>query len=276
MAPPTPDPRKQRDGASRAERSGAQPSATGAADASEHSSLELRSLVHELNNMLDGALRYLALARRGVTARSPEAAEADDTTRQLDAASDGLSRMSIMLRRAMRPQSASRQGMFDPGEPLVEALIHAADSLRPLADDRRIRINVECSPRLVLTPAGPVYTLLVNAIRNSIDAIGHDGAVDVIAELQTAQGGEPEICLDIYDDGPGPRRGHEQRVFEFGYSTRPMGDGVGLALCRDIVQQLGGHITLTRREQDRPTWTTHRPGAHLCVRYPAQITGDQG
>lgn len=240
-------------------------------DASNEVTINLATLAHELNNMLDGAMRYLSLARRGLTAASAENTSAADTVRQLQAATDGLSRMAVLIERSMRPQSRRSGAYFDPAEPLVEALLHAADAMRPLADDRGIRINVDCSPRLVLTPAGPVYTILVNAIRNSIDAIGRDGVIEVIAELRTVGEGSPEICLDVLDDGPGPRRGKERKVFEFGYTTAPAGDGVGLALCKDIVDGLGGAITLARRDEDRPTWSERRPGAHLSIRYPAPV-----
>jgi len=239
-----------------------------AADAGNEVTINLATLAHELNNMLDGAMRYLSLARRGLGTGSPGNSDAAATVRQLEAATDGLSRMAVLIERAMRPQS--RNGLyFDPSEPLVEALLHAADAMRPLADDRGIRINVDCSPRLVITPAGPVYTILVNAIRNSIDAVGRDGVIDIVAELRTIGDGSPEVCLDILDDGPGPRRGREHRVFELGYSTSPAGDGVGLALCKDIVDGLGGTIGIARRPNDRPNWTVRRPGAHLSVRYPA-------
>jgi signal transduction histidine kinase len=259
-----PVPRERvRDGRSPARAPGA------AADASNEVTINLATLAHELNNMLDGAMRYLSLARRGVTAKSAGNASAGETVRQLEAATDGLSRMATLIERAMRPHARRANAYFDPGEPLVEALLHAADAMRPLADDRGIRINVDCSPRLVLTPAGPVYTILINAIRNSIDAIGRDGVVEVIAELRTVGDGSPEICLDILDDGPGPRRGQERKVFEFGFTTTPAGDGVGLALCKDIVDGLGGSISLERREEDRPTWSERRPGAHLSIRYPA-------
>lgn len=269
---PNPDPRR-RDAPRESVRTGRPPArANGAAaDAGNEVTINLATLAHELNNMLDGAMRYLSLARRGLSGRAPGNGDAAETARQLEAAATGLSRMAGLIDRAMRPQSRRTNAYFDPAEPLVEALLHAADAMRPLADDRGIRINVDCSPRLVLTPAGPVYTILINAIRNSIDAIGRDGVVEIIAELRTVGDGSPEVCLDILDDGPGPRRGHERKAFEFGYTTTPAGDGVGLALCKDIIDGLGGDIALARRDRDRPTWSERRPGGRLTIRYPAPV-----
>jgi len=118
----------------------------------------------------------------------------------------------------------------------------------------------------VLSPAGPVYTIVVNAIRNSIDAIGRDGAIDIIAEMETPDGRNPTVMLDIYDDGAGPRKGAEDRVFDLGFTTKTHGHGVGLALCKEIVSELGGTISLSRRNENSDT---ARRGAHLAIRFPA-------
>jgi len=243
-----------------------------AANASNEATINLATLAHELNNLLDGSMRFLSLAQRGIASPSPENADAQRVAHQLSMAGDGLARMASIIERAMRPQATRAGAYFDPAQTLVEALLHAADAMRPIADDRNIRLNVDCSPRLVLTSAGPIYTILVNAIRNSLDAVGRDGAIEIVAELRTWGDEAPEVCLDILDDGPGPRRGAERKAFRFGFSTNPAGDGVGLALCKDIVDSLGGEITLARRPNDRPGWTRRRPGAHLSIRFPAPNT----
>jgi signal transduction histidine kinase len=234
---------------------------------SDGADLRLTLLAHELNGLLDGSLRYIRLAQSGLCGESPYSVAARQARARLDAAHDALERMATLLQRGMRPAVALTSSIFRPAqEPLIEALVHAADSLRPLADDRHIRINIDCSPRLVLSPAGPIYTIVVNAIRNSIDAIGRNGSIDIVAEMETTEGGDPTVVLDIYDDGAGPRKGSEDSVFELGFTTKAHGHGVGLALCREIVRDLGGTITLVRRDDDGEA--AHR-GAHLAIRFPA-------
>lgn len=53
-------------------------------------------------------------------------------------------------------------------------------------------------------------------------------------------------------------------VFDFGFSTKEGGSGVGLSLARDIVLELGGKIALTPRSDSE-----RASGAHLRVRVPA-------
>ncbi|MFG0258118.1 MAG: ATP-binding protein [Phycisphaerales bacterium JB043] len=247
-------------------------SSHGAAEgASEDFALRFGALTHELRGLVDGSMRFLSMASQGLQEDDPADDEARAMMRQIDSARDGLLRMSTLLQRAMQPNASLNSIWENSEEPLVEALLHAADSMRAVADDRGIRLNVECSPRLVLTPAGPVYTILVNALRNSFEAIGLNGTVEVIAELATKDSKNPVICLDVLDDGPGPRRGAEPYVFKLGYSTRVHGDGIGLALIKELVTQNNGTVTLKRRLPDRPTWSQERPGAHLSIRIPAPM-----
>lgn len=224
-------------------------------------------LAHELQGLLEGSLEYIKLARHNLTDAPPDANIAGSMATRLSAAQDALERMNELLERGMQPSIDHTSMLFQPmREPLIEALVHAADALRPIADDRDIRITVDCSPRLVLSPAGPIYTIIVNAIRNSIEAIGRDGAIDIVAELETSEAHEAMIALDVYDNGPGPRRGIGERVFELGYTTKVNGLGVGLALCSEIVLDLHGTISLTRNGVGA---NGDARGAHLAVRMPA-------
>jgi signal transduction histidine kinase len=76
------------------------------------------------------------------------------------------------------------------------------------------------------------------------------------------------VVIEIADNGEGPpevpARGGDS-VFRLGYTTKHGGTGVGLAFCRDLVQELGGTITLSARERDP---RTGRGGAWLRAVFP--------
>jgi len=252
------------------------------ADATVDAGAHLSRIVHELNNLLDGALRYLTMARRGLADESLPPS-LDRIVRQLDAAQDGLGRMSGIVRSAMSPGPSS--GLFDtrPSESLVEAIMHAAESLRPLADERGVTLDVECSPRLVLAHAGALYTVLLNVCKNAIEACEIGGRVEVIAELVTSDHdpSRAEVHIDVYDDGDGPAPfdgdgpADPDRFFILGFTTKSGGAGVGLSLSADIVNDLGGTIELRRRTpsprpdaDDDPRGRTPDPGAHVAIRFP--------
>ncbi len=152
---------------------------------------------------------------------------------------------------------------------LIEALLHAIEVHAPLAIDKRININIDCSPRLVLTPAGPLYTVLASALRNAVEAMNEGGEVEIIAELVTPSRGDPEVHIDILDSGPGPNLDASEHAFDLGFTTKETGIGVGLALSQEIIEELGGWMAL--RQRAVKSTVNGKGGAHLMIRYPAMI-----
>jgi signal transduction histidine kinase len=130
-------------------------------------------------------------------------------------------------------------------------LEHATRLLEPAAQLRRIRIVVRVSDAAAAVPAGSIYPILANALRNSIEAIAGDagrdegsGVIEVRAAL--VRGG---LELTVADDGPGlsPALFDEQGRFRFGTTGKPDGHGLGLALCRDIAARQGGTLAVANR-----------------------------
>lgn len=165
---------------------------------------------------------------------------------------------------------------------LADAVRHAVDVMQPLAQEHRVRLVCDVDHRLGEIPAGPVYTVVSSGVRNAIESIHRAwssrsqasssaaeerGVVHVIARLD--DGVTPEqVAIEIIDDGEGPpesAQGDTDKLFEFGVSTKPQGRGIGLAVTRDVIHELGGTASLRKRRRDDPT---QRPGAVLSVRYP--------
>lgn len=246
------------------------PTASSSAAAADAATARLIAVMHELNNLLDGATRTLSLARRSLGELAIAPGLDPSISMQLETATTSLEQMAELLHTAMRPGAASVIKSNMRTAPLVEAITHALEAHRPLASECRVELLAEISPRLVLAEAGPIYPAIANGVRNAIEAIARSGLgsrVELIAELETLDGCEPEIVIDIVDDGPGPDEQSRKHAFDPGYTTKNEGFGVGLSLSRQIVRSLGGSITLgSRSPEDRL-----RPGGrggHLTMRYP--------
>ncbi|MBX3401972.1 MAG: sensor histidine kinase [Phycisphaeraceae bacterium] len=234
----------------------------------------LTTLTHELANLLDGSMRCLTLAQRSVgrSAESGAAPTAQELTRHLDTVQAAMRQMSELVKCAMQGVPLSHAHASPDGAGgLAEAIRHAVEVMMPLADERGIRLSVEVPQELIDVAAGPVFAVVTNALRNSIEAIERtgrsDGAIDVTARAEPGRN-DRSVILEITDDGEGPPelpiRGGES-VFRLGYTTKPGGTGVGLAVSRELVQELGGTIQLIRREADP---RTARTGALLRVTFP--------
>lgn len=225
----------------------------------------MQTFLHELSNLIDGSLRSVRLARRDLGVSPTQAM--GDSIRRLDTAASALTHIVQLIHSLQAPLTGQPGSArhFDQTPPLVEAIAHAVEVLRPLAEERRITMAIELAPSLASAPTAPLYAVVANAVRNSIEAIGTrtGGNVCVRADALPKPDGRGRIVIEVCDDGPGPPSGSEARVFEYGFSTKEGASGVGLALAQDIVQQLGGELSLRSANLPGP-----RPGAVLRISVP--------
>jgi heavy metal sensor kinase len=122
--------------------------------------------------------------------------------------------------------------------------------LRPLADKRRIKMELDLeSAGLVADPdriSQVVTNLLTNAIRYN-----HDGGSVAVTTRSSAS----DVILSISDTGIGIGPEHLPHIFERFYrvdkarSRKDGGIGLGLAICKSIVEAHGGQIAVTSSEQ---------------------------
>lgn len=221
----------------------------------------LDAAVHELAGLIDGSLRLLDMARRRLApASAPESTDVHEALRHVEGAHAALSHIAHLVHETYDP-GAGRTRLRSENTPgMASAILSAADLLRPAAEERHIRLEVEIDEALAQIPADQIYSIVSNALRNAIDAVGHGGEITVRAA--TASG---RIMIEVADNGPGPPAGAGARVFDPGFTTKPGSSGIGLSLAREIVTELHGSIELLPRPTGR--------GAVLRVNLPVPGTG---
>ena len=97
------------------------------------------------------------------------------------------------------------------------------------------------SPAWVLGDAIRLEQVLVNLIRNALDAVANSAQPRI--ELTLRRDGE-HWCLEVADNGPGIDEAHLASVFDPFFTTKPVGEGLGLGLAVSygIVHELGGRL----------------------------------
>ena len=238
---------------------------------------QLTVLAHDLSNMLDGSMRWLALA----AAAMPEGERGgvnDDLTKareQIGTVLSTLERMSGMVNAAMRSRSvpigSALLGISESVN-IAMAVDHAVDVVRPMASGAGASIRVRIDPRAGRLPAGPLYTVVLNGLFNAVQSIGSATSADSLdpgGQIEIVVRVDPkreETVIEVFDDGVGLDRAvRNNRAFNHGVSTKEDHSGIGLSMSHQIVEQLEGIITLSQRE-DRESVT--RPGAVLRVCVP--------
>ncbi|MDO5624120.1 MAG: sensor histidine kinase [Pseudomonadota bacterium] len=211
------------------------------------------TLAHELNQPLGAVtnvLRGLKTRLAGAVANpSPSALQALEQGVQL--ALDQVQYASRIIGR-MRDYTQSRQPRRERVD--LHALLH--NSLTLLDWDLRrhgVQLNLGESLRALPAPAGQRAThvvgdgvmlqqVLVNLLRNAIDAMAGTPAGQRVLDIgaRTDEGGQIEIA--IADTGSGIGQDAAQQLFTPFFSTKPTGMGIGLNICRSLIELHQGRL----------------------------------
>lgn len=182
----------------------------------------LRAQTHEHGNRLHTAVALLELGRT------------DEAIELLSA--------SAQKSQTLVDQVAARTD----GDPTVGALLLGKTAQ---AAERGIELTVDVArdaPRSLLAPIDQV-ALLGNLLDNALDASA-EGAAPRWVRVRLSRTSDDELLIEVSDSGRGIPDDLRERVFDRGYSTKPAGRegrGVGLALVREVVDDIGGSLVLT-------------------------------
>ena len=89
----------------------------------------------------------------------------------------------------------------------------------------------------------------MNLILNAVEAMSSDekGARELSIRIEQGQAGGG-VLVEVRDSGPGIDPGHLERVFEPFYTTKASGVGMGLSICRSIIDGHGGRLWVSANE----------------------------
>ena len=203
------------------------------------------SIAHEIKQPIATGRNNAAAALRFLDKSPPDVAELREAltciVNDADRASDVVDRIGSLVKKA-----PPRKEVVDLNAAILEvtALTHGeavktgVTVATQLADDSP---PIRCD-RVQLQQV--MLNLIVNAIQSM------SGVEDGNRELHISTASiEPEgVCVAVRDTGPGLRPESLPRLFEPFYTTKPDGMGMGLSICRSIVQAHGGRLWATSRE----------------------------
>lgn len=128
--------------------------------------------------------------------------------------------------------------------PLDQMVKNALIVMKPFIDKASIKLDVSVTGQCVIGTPGKLEQVLINLLSNAVDALhGRDNpSIAIMAETVGA-----EVVVRVRDNGPGIPESQVPAIFEPFYTTKPLGQGLGLglAITRFIVDAIGGRIGCT-------------------------------
>lgn len=195
------------------------------------------TLAHELNQPLTAVMNYVQAGRRVLS--TPDADTARATELMSKAADQALRAGDIIRRlRSFVARGESERLPEDMNEVVCDACALALVGART----EGIGVSMDMDETLppVMIDRVQIQQVLVNLIRNSVDAMMDQEERRI--RIRTAAHRENVIEVAIADNGPGLAPHIEARLFEPFNTSKPDGMGIGLTVCRSIIEDHGGRI----------------------------------
>jgi signal transduction histidine kinase len=195
---------------------------------------------HELRN----PLMSMKLLVQSAAQRPGSAGLAGRDLAVLEEEMTRLERLTSTLLDFARPPQPEKR-VFE-----VQALVEASvDLVSSQAAQRDVRFDFAMpeEPVWVEADVGQIRQVLLNLLLNALEAIRDGGTVRVCL-VSAPPGDDPgQLCIRVEDTGPGLPAGPGPDIFAPFVSTKPTGIGLGLSICKRIVEAHGGVITAADR-----------------------------
>ena len=217
----------------------------------------MASLAHEILHPIATARNNARAAMRFLDMNPPNMAEVGEAlaciVRDADRGKNIVDRIRDHIKKA-----PPRNDRFDLNEAIQEVIemVRAPIEKNSVSVRTRLAAGVTsvCGDRVQL------QQVVLNLILNAVEAMGsveeRQRMLSVVTEQRAA-----DVLIAVHDSGPGIDPEHLQRVFEPFYTTKESGIGMGLSICRSIIDAHGGRLWA---DADQPRGTVFQftlPGA---------------
>jgi signal transduction histidine kinase len=196
------------------------------------------SITHEVNQPITAAVTYALAARRWLSAEPPNFHEADDAlsliVKEGNRAGEVIGRIRALIKKAPARKDAVA---------INDAILEVIALTRTEAANNSVSVRTQLAEGLPPVQGDRVQLqqVLLNLIINAIEAMRDVGEDE--RELLISTRHEPDgVSVEVRDSGPGFAPAALERVFEAFYTTKPGGLGLGLSICRSIIEAHNGRL----------------------------------
>ena len=214
------------------------------------------SIAHEVNQPIAAALMNAGTAARWLARQPPNLEEARQAIDHI--INDGKRAADIVSRiRNFSQNAPAQKGDLE----INEAILEIIGLTRVATSDHGVLVKLQLSDGLppLVGDRVQLQQVILNLIMNAVEAMGEasEGPRELLISTSGAELGS--VLVAVSDSGPGLPHANPERIFEAFYTTKASGLGMGLSICRSIVEAHGGRLWATPNQPS---------GAVFCMMLP--------
>ncbi|HEU5181990.1 MAG TPA: HAMP domain-containing sensor histidine kinase [Candidatus Polarisedimenticolia bacterium] len=212
-------------------------------------------VAHDVRNPLHSI--GLTLSNLEETARPREEDRAQEFDRSVALMKDEIRRLDRLVENFLRFARSDRAARAPVD--LAQLARETTQLVEKEAVRRGVHVQVDCAAGLspIAGDLESIRSSILNLVLNSFEAMPEGGTLSLA--VSQADG---EARLEVADTGRGIPEAEQERVFEFAYTTREDGHGLGLAMVHQVVvEDHGGRVQLTSRPGE---------GTRVLLAFPIQ------
>lgn len=197
------------------------------------------TIAHEVNQPIAATVTNANAAQRWLDAQPPDLGEVGQVlgriVRDANRAADVLKRIRELLRK-----TPSRKGALDINGAIQEMVELTRGQV--LKGGVRVHLRLVASLPAVAGDRVELQQVLLNLILNAVEAMAAVEQGTRELEISTQPDIDGGVLVQVCDTGPGFAAENAEQIFAPFYTTKPTGLGMGLSICRSIIEAHGGRL----------------------------------
>jgi PAS domain S-box-containing protein len=215
------------------------------------------TIAHEVNQPLAAIVANGNAALRWLRKTPPDVAEAVANVNQI--ISDGHRASGVIASiRGMFKKDEHAKGLLDVNAVIREVLelLHGELSSKKIS----VRTKLSGDHPQVLADHGQLQQVILNLVTNAIEAMSVNPLGSRVLNVSCKPGQPDEVIITVEDSGPGINPKDLGRIFDAFFTTKSQGMGMGLSICRSIVESHGGRLWASGRRPHGSIFYLTLPG----------------
>ena len=215
------------------------------------------SIAHEVNQPLMAVVTNAEACRRWLHRNPPDIREVETAIGRV--ISEGQRASEIVTRiRAFLKKEPARSSQLNVATLISEAILLVEQELQQGSVALRLALDPNLPP--IRGDKVQLQQVLINILINSVQAMTRRSSSRHIA-LEAFRSGSDAIAIEISDNGPGIAEEEREKLFDPFFTTRDDGMGMGLAICKTLVEAHGRELKATRASGEGATFRVILPAS---------------